>query len=886
MQDESPAPAEDREVARLRELASFVVLDTPSEESFDELVALASRLCGTSAAMVSLVDADRQWVKARVGTELAGGPREQSFCLHALDGPQLLEVPDARLDPRCAAYPVVTGEPFVRLYAGAPLVTSAGHVLGTLCVLDPVPRALLPQQRADLQLLARQVVRLLETRRQAAALAAQVQARLSATARARAQKRVLDAVLAHTDVLVHAKDLAGRFVLVNHALDAVTRVDGGLLGLRDHDLLPAAGVDEHRRDDVPTAELNERQEFIEDLVHPDGSVHTYRSTRFPLLGEDGVVEGTAGVSTDVTELVAARTAHAESEQRWRALVEHSPVAVAVIGADARFRYANPRAVALYGARDVSQVTGRPAADFVSTGDEVATALLFHGVLNGGGPVLAHRWILRQLGGARLTVEVNAVRVLHLGEPAVQVELRDVTAAAAAEQSVRASERRFHAIFDDSPVAMALSDSDGLLVEVNAALGRLLATDPATLVGRRAEELAHPDDRVLLAGAGHDEAGSPDGAHRRELRLLRPDGSVCWVWVTTSPTPGPGGRVFTLLVAQDVTARRAAEAALRGSEAELAAIAAVVRCVQSGADPRPVVVESVRQLAGASTVSMMEAFDEETLVVTGSVGVSDALGLRVALSATSMTAHVWRTGQPVFLADAADDPRVNGFLLALDGTVSALWQPVVVEGAVHAVLNVTWRQRVDDPGGRAVRAVQVIADEAGTSLQATRLRRELERSASTDPLTGSLNRRAWDDRLVELAAAALRTGAPLAVAVVDLDHFKAFNDARGHSAGDDVLREFADRARASLRRGDVFARWGGEEFVLALPDADPEQAAQVLERVRASVPGGLTCSIGHTTWDPAEDVTDGVARADAALYDAKHSGRDRLVLRPAPGTAVR
>ncbi len=127
-------------------------------------------------------------------------------------------------------------------------------------------------------------------------------------------------------------------------------------------------------------------------------------------------------------------------------------------------------------------------------------------------------------------------------------------------------------------------------------------------------------------------------------------------------------------------------------------------------------------------------------------------------------------------------------------------------------------------------VQLIADEAGGSLQASRQRAELEESANTDPLTGSLDRRAWDSALEVLTDLAAISGDPLTVAVLDLDHFKAYKDRHGHVAGDAALTEFAAGARRCLRRDDVFARWGGEEFLVALPRCGTAQATGILERI--------------------------------------------------------
>lgn len=155
----------DREVARLAALRRYRIVDTPPEQSFDDLARLAAQVCETPIAFVSLVQGDRQWFKAAVGLPVRETPREFSFCAHAIGHPQaVLEVPDATLDPRFRDNPFVAGAGGLRFYAGAPLVTPDNYVLGTVGVADRRPRRLLPEQHAALQALARQAVCLLELR--------------------------------------------------------------------------------------------------------------------------------------------------------------------------------------------------------------------------------------------------------------------------------------------------------------------------------------------------------------------------------------------------------------------------------------------------------------------------------------------------------------------------------------------------------------------------------------------------------------------------------------------------------------------------------------------------------------------------------------------------
>lgn len=159
-----PIPPDEKD--RLRDLRRYEVLDTSPDESLDHLAQLAARLCETPMALISLVDADRQWFKAKVGIELEETPRDLAFCAHAILKRGVFEVPDARRDERFADNPLVISDPGIRFYAGETLVTPENHAIGTLCVMDRVPRKLSAEQEAGLRVLAEQVMAQFELRRQ------------------------------------------------------------------------------------------------------------------------------------------------------------------------------------------------------------------------------------------------------------------------------------------------------------------------------------------------------------------------------------------------------------------------------------------------------------------------------------------------------------------------------------------------------------------------------------------------------------------------------------------------------------------------------------------------------------------------------------------------
>ena len=168
----------DNEAERLRALQRHDILDSAPEAAFDDLVAIAAAICGMPMASVTLVDADRQWSKARMGLEDSETPRDAAFCAHAILRPhETMVVPDAREDDRFRDNPYVTGAPGIRFYAGAPLLDAEGLPIGTLCVMDSEPRVLDAVQQAALQALSRQVSVLLELRRTSRALRLQLQER-------------------------------------------------------------------------------------------------------------------------------------------------------------------------------------------------------------------------------------------------------------------------------------------------------------------------------------------------------------------------------------------------------------------------------------------------------------------------------------------------------------------------------------------------------------------------------------------------------------------------------------------------------------------------------------------------------------------------------------
>ncbi len=252
------------------------------------------------------------------------------------------------------------------------------------------------------------------------------------------------------------------------------------------------------------------------------------------------------------------------------------------------------------------------------------------------------------------------------------------------------------------------------------------------------------------------------------------------------------------------------------------------------------------------------------------------GASTDVASSAAIARVVSTAEPLYIGDAAASDLVDPALVARFDVGSILYVPVVGQDGVVGVLVTWWDTPRPVLGGASRDAAVLLAVEAGTTLARLHALAILRRDADTDPLTGLANRRACLAELGQLPPDS-------AVIIVDLDHFKAVNDTYGHQAGDRLLERFAAHLREATRRGDVVARWGGEEFLVVLPGGGVPGAA-MLTRLRVACRAadlGATFSAGLAVTAPDETAEEAVGRADEALYHAKAQGRDRDVIAPSP-----
>jgi diguanylate cyclase (GGDEF)-like protein/PAS domain S-box-containing protein len=478
----------------------------------------------------------------------------------------------------------------------------------------------------------------------------------------------------------------------------------------------------------------------------------------------------------------------------------------------------------------------------------------------------------------LTLVMLAMAISWIVSSLVSAVRREAAVAAAhalrlEEQSVVTKQ-----VVEAASDAVITVDDRGLIVELNPAATRLVGRPAEELVGLNGMEALLTTERAARARATLLELVSGDRASfSMEAEIVRPDGSHVLIEVWLSASGEPSSRRVHVF-ARDITDRRLAETRASEHLADLDRILFAARTLSTSTDAaesRRTICSTARTIAGADVSFYFERDPETTLVAcTGStVGLPE--DLHVDQERSFVGAH-FENREATFAPDLVADRQGDVDVARQVGVAAAFWQPVLNGDALLGVLVLGWSAPNPVLDERAMSLMRVLATQVAGTLARGQLVEQLQAMARTDSLTGLLNRRAMSEALERDVAGSRRLMRPMSVAMIDLDQFKAFNDAFGHQAGDRLLVSAAGRWTAELRPMDTIARYGGEEFLVLLPGCDLVSARTAADRLRAAMPERQTCSVGVAQWDGSETTTALIARADAALYAAKAAGRDATV----------
>src|SRR5215469_11873403 len=565
----APVSANERE--RLEALRRYGILDTLPEPDFDDLASLAARICGTPTALITLVDADRQWFKAKVGLDATQTPRDVAFCAHAILHSDLLVVPDATTDQRFSTNPLVTGPPHIRFYAGAPLMSPDGHALGTLCVIDQVPRQLAPEQADTLRTLSRQVVAELELRR----VRADLQCALIASEEFKTR------LIESSQDCIKVLDLEGRLLWMN---------EGGMQALEICELAPllnSSWIDFWQGADREAA----RAAVEKARMGGTGRFTGYFATTVtkqprwwdlvvsPIRNAEGKPERLLAISRDVTQHKldeeALREAHVQvtsSEERWRAVYTNSAMGVALTDLKGCFLAANPVYQKMLGYTD-EELRTLSFLDVTHEDYRESNRALVAELLEGKRQQFQIEKQYRRKDGSLIWVRNNASLVpgTERVPQFIMTSSEDITERKRAEEALHNSEEQVRLILDSAAEAIFGCNPEGTCLFCNRAAVRLLGyNDPAELLGKNMHALEH---HTRKDGTPYPLEECPiyigfqksENVHRDDEVFWRKDGTSFPVEFWSHIVIREGKTLGAVITFIDISERKQAEEALRKSE---------------------------------------------------------------------------------------------------------------------------------------------------------------------------------------------------------------------------------------------------------------------------------------------------------------------------------
>lgn len=918
----APIPFNEKE--RIEALHQYHILDTLPEPLFDDITQLASQICETPIASITLIDENRQWFKSRRGMDATETPRDISFCGHAMFGDEIFEVSNATEDTRFFDNPFVTGSPNIRFYAGMPLVTQLGFSLGTLCVIDSTPKTLTESQRSALKALGRQVVSLIESRL-TARIALEATELLERTGEmAKVGGWQLDLPSMHvewTKEVFHIHELTPPYLpTVAEAIDFYAPEARPII----QSAVERAMVDGTGWDlELPFITATGRSIWVRAVgtaVAVDGKVERLHGTFQDISERKQAQLDLAWLNRALMMLGKCNETLIHVADESRLIVEMCRIAVDVGGYRmAWVGYANddeeksitPKAyfgkthdalkdVALSWSEDTQAGRG-PAGRTIRSGEPITVedmaALDLDPALKALLAELGYRGLislpLKHKGKTigLLAMYSGEVRTFAADEVRLLQEIADNLASGIVKIRAEIERRRLHRSMLAVATAVSLHSSETFFPELLNKLiqaiggqagyiGQFLTQKPwsAKTIAVQVNEQVIDNFDFAIPNAIADTLFSS-----AEVRVV----------------PAFAARDYPQLVMMRYYPYQAF-AALRLMDSNNLPIGLLfVLFEDTIAKDAVAMISSILTIFAARTASELERLKAMSLISeqaslldkTHEAMVVRDMKRRITYwNKAAETLYGWTAAEAVgkdihkLLKHVASEVRQTEKSLLKHGEWSGEMTKRHKDGSLLTIESRLTLVR--DKDGQPVSVFSIHSDIGDRKLAEA----EIRRLAFYDPLTNLANRRLLIEHLDKALRLVRRKKNAGAVVFIDLDNFKSLNDTFGHDKGDLLLKVVAERLKRCVRDCDTVSRLGGDEFVILLEDLSGVQvqaahvARMVAEKILvelnqpadlAGLTHKITPSVGIALFDHhSTDVSNVLAQADAAMYRSKVGGRNQ------------